>query len=439
MTAVAEGAPAGARPAPPTATAADRGGLARLVLVVAAVIAVGYLAGVGETVLLVGALLLCIVAHEWGHYATARAAGMQVTEFFVGFGPRLWSIRRGETEYGVKALPLGGYCKITGMSNLEEVDPAVEARTYRRAPVWRRLTVGVAGSAMHFLIALVVLFAMFAGTGDRGFYLTPPLPAPTAPIAAVDGLTTGASPAMTAGFRIGDRIEAIDGRTFATWDQLTAYIRSHPGRPLDVTVARGGRPVHLHPVPADLSKVHPAGVDVPVATKPTGFLGIEPALPTAHPGLAASIGDAGGAWVHVAATTLGGLGRLVSAHGIQSYLHMLHSQQAADSTSPSSVRLASPVKVVQLLHQASQTGLGSVLWLLAVVNLSIGIFNLIPLLPLDGGHVAIACYEGIRSRISGRRYVADVAKLAPVLYLALAAIAFLGVTALFLDLRDLTG
>ena len=99
------------------------------------------------------ALIGCIVAHEFGHYTTAKAAGIKVTEFFVGFGPRLWSVRRGETEYGVKALPLGGYCRILGMNNLEEVDPADEARTYRQAPLWRRLSVALAGSAMHFLIA----------------------------------------------------------------------------------------------------------------------------------------------------------------------------------------------------------------------------------------------------------------------------------------------
>ena len=117
------------------------------------IVGLGFAAGAGETVLLVLALIGCIVAHEFGHFVTAKAAGIKVTEFFVGFGPRLWSVRRGETEYGVKALPLGGYCRILGMNNLEEVDPADEPRTYRQAPLWRRLSVALAGSAMHFLIA----------------------------------------------------------------------------------------------------------------------------------------------------------------------------------------------------------------------------------------------------------------------------------------------
>src|SRR5438093_9928249 len=109
-------------------------------------------------VLFVVAILVVVLVHESGHFAFAKAFGIKVEEFFVGFGPKLWSVRRGETEYGVKAIPAGGYCKIIGMSNLEKVDPADEPRTYREKPYWRRLSVGVAGSAMHFLIAFVLLY-----------------------------------------------------------------------------------------------------------------------------------------------------------------------------------------------------------------------------------------------------------------------------------------
>ncbi|MCU4183752.1 M50 family metallopeptidase [Acidiferrimicrobium sp. IK] len=431
-------------PPPPTeepAAAGQPAALLRLVLVVAAVITVGFLAGVGETVLLVGALLVCIVLHELGHFLTAKAAKMKVTEFFVGFGPRLWSVRRGETEYGVKALPLGGYCRIIGMNNLEEVDPLDEARTYRQKSVPRRLSVALAGSAMHFLIAIVVLFSMFFWTGDQANYLPLPTIPGSAKIVGIDGLTTGASPAQEAGFKLGDRIVAVDGHRFATWDEVTGYIKAHPGQRLDVTVERAGAKVDLYPTPVDLSKVTPSGVGttgLPKVTAPTGFLGIEinPSV-VVHSGLGASISEAGGAWVHVSALTLHALGRLVTFHGISDYAHMLTSQKAADSVTPSSVRFASPVKVVQLFHQAGQNGLPTVLWLLAIINLSLGIFNLIPLLPLDGGHVAIAVYEGVRSRIRGRRYQADVGKLVPLFYLALAAIVFLGATSLFLDIRDL--
>ncbi|MGH9059400.1 MAG: site-2 protease family protein, partial [Acidimicrobiales bacterium] len=168
-------------------------------------------------------------------------------------------------------------------------------------------------------------------------------------------------------------------------------------------------------------------------TKPTGFLGIETSS-IVRPGLAASVSDAGGAFVHVSALTLHALGHLFTFNGVHSYLHMLTSQKAADNPN-NQVRFASPVKVVQLFHQAGQDGLSTVLYLLAVVNISLGLFNLAPLLPLDGGHVAIAAYEGVRSR--RRRYRVDMTKLLPVFYVAIAAIVFLGATSLFLDIRDL--
>ncbi len=426
-----DGGPTG----PPPTPASQRAALLRLLVVIALIVALGYLAGVGETVVLVLAFFACIVLHELGHFATAKWAGIKVTEFFVGFGPRLWSVCRGETEYGVKALPLGGYCRIIGMNNLEEVDPADEPRTYRQAPLWRRLSVGLAGSAMHFLIAICLLFAMFFGTGSNANYVGT-LPA-NARIMDIEGLTTGQSPAHAAGFKVGDRIVAVDGKSFATFDQLSAYIQGHPGRRLDVTVDRDGKLVNLFPTTVDLSKVQPVGpngkpAEAP-ATYPTGFLGIAPD-PIVHHGFADSLNKAGGTWVDVSTRTLSAFGRLVTFHGLSNYGHMLTSQKAADNPS-NGVRFESAVGVVRLFHQAGQQGLSTVLYLLAVINLSLGIFNLIPLLPLDGGHVAIALYEGIRSR--RRRYHADVAKLLPVVYMALAAIVFLGVSALFLDLRDI--
>lgn len=411
----------------------QRWALVRLLGVVATIIAVGFVAGVGETVLLVVAFFVCIMLHELGHFLTAKSAGIKVTEFFVGFGPRLWSVQRGETEYGVKALPLGGYCRIIGMHNLDvNVDPADEDRTYRAKPLWRRLSVATAGSAMHFLIAIIVLFVMFAGPGDSGSYLAIPA---NNPITDISRLTTGPSPAAIAGFRLGDRIESVDGKTFSSFDALTGYIQARPDQTLDVVVDREGRPITLHPTTVDRSKVSvtaPPGATGPMPTfaKPTGFLGIGPSS-VVHSSIAGSVEAAGGAWVHASAQTLSAFGRLLSLHGINSYVNMLTNKQAA--TSPTAERFVSPVGVVTLFHQAGQDGLGTVLYLLAVINISLGIFNLVPLLPLDGGHVAIAVYEGVRSR--RRRYRADVAKLVPLLYLAIAAIAFLGLSSLYLDLR----
>lgn len=420
--------PAGPSPSTPSTGWA----LARLGLVVAAGLAVAFAFGVGETVLLVLFLVFCIVLHELGHYVAAKAAGIKVTEFFVGFGPRLWSVRRGETEYGVKALPLGGYCRIIGMHNLDEVDPADEARTYRQAPVWRRLSVALAGSAVHFAVAFLVLFAMFAGTGDQSGYL--PVPA-SSPITEIDALSTGASPAQQAGFHLGDRVVSVDGRHFATFAGLRTFVQAHPGQRLSVVVDRRGRDVVLHPTTANLAEVSVPNAHLPRVTRPTGFLGIQVSS-TVRTGVVAAVGAAAGDWAHNAALTIRGLGHLLTLRGISGYVHMLASQRAANHPAPGAVRFESPVGVVRLLHTAAGYGLPTVLYLLAVINLFLGIFNLIPLLPLDGGHVAIAAYEGLRSR-RGRRYHADVAKLMPLAYLAMVALVFIAVSSLFLDLRSL--
>ena len=415
---------------PPAGQTPPRGDLIRLGGAVILVIGLGFLAGYGETVLLVLALVACIVAHEFGHYITAKAAGVKVTEFFVGFGPRLWSVKKGETEYGVKALPLGGYCRIVGMNNLEEVDPADEARTYRQAPLWRRLSIDVAGSAMHFVIALVVLFSMFFWTGDKGFYLSV-VPASN-PIVEISRLQSGPSPAQIAGFRLRDRIVAVDGHTFSSWDALGQFIRARPNQRLDVTVNRGGHLVHLYPVPvkADTVKVlGPAGAP----TGAVGFIGFG-ISPLIHTSFGASLSDAGGAFVHVSAGTLRAFGHLVTLHGASSYVHMLSNQKAADNPT-NNVRFRSPVGTVRLLNQAAASGLATVLWLVAVINLSLGILNLLPIFPLDGGRVVVALYEGVRSW--RRPYRADLAKLLPIFYLGLGLVVFLGVSALFLDLRDL--
>ena len=144
-----------------------RAELARLVAVVAAVVLACVVTHTTAVLIVVVALVAMIMLHELGHFATAKWSHMKVTEYFLGFGPRLWSFRRGETEYGIKAIPAGGYVKILGMTNAEEVDPADEARTYRRQPFHNRLLVAVAGSAMHGVMAFLLLWGMFTFIGSQ--------------------------------------------------------------------------------------------------------------------------------------------------------------------------------------------------------------------------------------------------------------------------------
>ncbi len=176
--------PAGLGALPPAAASWVRFGL-----MVVALVAVGRFGGLAVLVVVL-ALIVIVVLHELGHFLTARWAGMKVSEFYVGFGPRLWSFRRGETTYGVKAILAGAYVRILGMNNLERVDPAEEHRTYRSKPYWRRMSVAVAGSAMHFLLAVLLLWVLYSAVGFHGSTgpTSPRLPAgrcrvwcPTAP------------------------------------------------------------------------------------------------------------------------------------------------------------------------------------------------------------------------------------------------------------------
>src|SRR5438093_1315867 len=154
------------RPAPPPLTPHEqRANLVRLLLIIGVAVALALATGAFPTVVVISAILAMVMLHELGHFITAKWAGMKVTEFFLGFGPRLWSVRKGETEYGVKAIPAGGYVRIIGMSNLEKVEPADEARTYRQQSFPRRLSVAVAGSTMHYVMAFVLLFVLVTGVG----------------------------------------------------------------------------------------------------------------------------------------------------------------------------------------------------------------------------------------------------------------------------------
>jgi len=417
-------------PPEPPSTGDQRAALARLILVLTAAAVLSIVTGVGETVAIVAAILVMIVLHEFGHFITAKWAGMKVTEFFVGFGTRLWSFRRGETEYGVKAFPLGGYVRIIGMNNLEEVDPADEPRALRQKPYWQKLSVLVAGSAMHFLIALVLLYVLFAAVGQPG-------PA-SLTVGTVSQLTTGPSPAEQSGIKVGDRIVSVDGRTFKSFDDLAVYIKAKPGQRLDVAVERTGQAIHLFPTTVDLSKVQVKGPGGgAAASNPTGFLGIGPTFPTVRFGVLGAFSKAGGQFVDISAKTFDALGSLVTARGVSSYGHMLVDQKAADSPT-ATARFSSPVGIVRIAHQAAQDGLGTVLYLLVLINIFVGIFNMLPLLPLDGGHVAVATYERIRSR-KGRMYHADVMKLMPVTYAVVALLGFIFVTSLFMDIRSLVG
>ena len=408
-------------PPAPEAPAHDHGGW-RDLAPVAAVLVLGILLSLATGSFPVIAFVLAVVAmvmlHELGHFLTAKWSGMKVTEFFFGFGPRLWSTRRGETEYGVKAVPLGGYVKIIGMSNLErDIDPADEPRTYRQQSFGRRVLVAIAGIAMHFVIALVVLTLLWSVVG------VPRYDKPTTTIGEISRLRTGESPAQQAGFRVGDRIVSYDGQPAHDWIELPPYIRERAGRPITFVVERAGEMVTLQVTPTEVTR----------RGQTVGFIGIgaKPVVERVNPivGVGRAATDTG----DLTYRSVQALASFFAPGSLRDYASQLTGgrPEAADDVEAS--RPVSIVGVVRIAGQAAENGLFNVLQLFVLLNLFVGIFNLIPLLPLDGGHVAIATYERIRSR-DGRRYQADVAKMLPVTAAVVALLLVLGLTSIWLDI-----
>ncbi|HET9731621.1 MAG TPA: M50 family metallopeptidase [Acidimicrobiales bacterium] len=381
------------------------------------------------TVAVVLALVAMVMIHEAGHYVTAKWSGMKVTEFFFGFGPRLWSTRRGETEYGVKALPAGGYVRILGMNSLEQVDAADEPRTYRQAPFGRRLIVVSAGSVTHFLMAIALLWAMFAVVGTTDYARPQPV------VGQVETLTTGPSPAQLAGLRVGDRIVSVDGHRISSWSAIVPLIRDSPGRTVTIGVVRSGQDITLHATPVDLSTVKAPGV--PVTTDHTGFLGVGPAYPTVRENPFGAVATAVHQFGDTVAGTVTGLGHVFSPHGISSYANQVAGRAAPTTANGQSEagsdRFVSVYGLVRLASEAAHSGLYDTLGLLVLINVFVGVFNMLPLLPLDGGHFVVAAYEWVRSR-HGRRYRVDIRKLMPVTYAVLAVLFVVASTSIYLDI-----
>ena len=396
--------------------------VARASLAVAGIAGLSIYLNISRTLLVVLALVVMIMVHELGHFATAKWSNMKVTEYFLGFGPRIWSFRHGETEYGIKAIPAGGYVKIVGMSSVEELAPEDEARAYRNASYPRRLAVSVAGSVMHFVMAYLILVVLFAFVGVAD--------STRAQVVSVARFSSGPSPAALSGVRAGDVIQSVNGVRLSNVDTLITAIQGSPDRVVALGVVRDGRNLTIDVTPV-LSGSVESNLSGAAAKK--GIIGVKLTEPIETTGVLSSLGRPFSVIYGYSSATIGALASHFSPSGIKQYVSAIQHPASTTSGAGASVRFESPVGIVRLASQAASVGIGAVLTLLFSINIFVGVFNMIPLLPLDGGHVMVATYERIRSR-KDKAYHADMMKLIPVTYAVLAVIVLLGVTALYLDL-----
>ena len=336
------------------------------------------------------ALILVIVIHEAAHFAVARAFGIKVTEFFVGFGPKLWSRMRGETEVGVKAIPAGGYVKIAGMNPYETVVPEDLPRTFGAKPIWQRSLVILAGPATHFVLAFLC-FAVWLG------FVGQPVAKGVVISRVEPTLHDAISPAAAAGLRRGDVVVAVDGLTDPSSDELVAYTTAHAGDSLTFTVQRDGATVTAEMTPI-LSKVNGRVI---------GRVGVEVAperIVRDTEGPVGAVTGAVGLVGEQAVLTVQGVGRIFGPEGIGRLFDLVFTDEARQPTDPASV-----VGVGRLAgNLASEDQFGDLLFLFGVVNVFVGLLNLLPLPPFDGGHLAVLAWEKIRGR------KVDMRKLIPV-------------------------
>ena len=377
------------------------------------------------------ALVVSVMLHETGHFVTAKRFGMKCTQYFFGFGPTLWSFRRGETEYGFKAIPAGGFVKIVGMTSLDEVDPEDEARSFRRAPGWQRLIVLAAGSFMHFLVAAVLIFGLALGIGvenDNTTQLgTVAACVPTSEQALENGAASPAeakSPAVLAGLKVGDEVTSFDGTKVSTWTQLSnAILKVKPGTPVTLTVDRDGHPLTLHTTLAEVPG-HGSyfGIAATTVFQPKSPLG--------------AIEYVGTGFSEVVTGSVSAIAHLPAA---------VPSLFAKDRASTPAGNVSSVVGAAEATGQAVAANVGweykvsFVLLLIAELNIFWGVFNLLPLLPMDGGHIAVVIWERIRAWFARLRRrsdpgLVDYRKLIPVSFSVFAVIVAFALLLVFADI-----
>jgi membrane-associated protease RseP (regulator of RpoE activity) len=376
--------------------------------------------------LFVLALMLAIFLHEGGHFTTAKLFGMKVERFFLGFGPTIWSFRRGETEYGVKAFPLGGFCKIAGMSpyendgNFLEEDrsanpaatPTPPERQFRNKPAWQRAIVLAAGSITHFIVAILliwmVLVAIGIGTGQV-----------TTTIDNTVALNGGErSPAQIAGLRSGDQIVAVAGTPVSTFEQLRAVLQNKGGQSITIEYVRDGE--------------RRSTIAKPVEQDGRGFLGFSPSEETRRIGVLAAIPESIKLFWDTTVATVKGLGGFVT--GLADRISAPEPVPGGGGGGGGAVGDGGPIGIVGITRLAGQA-VANNQWaifiaILIQLNIVVGVFNLLPLPPMDGGYLAFVLWQVVT-----RREV-DLRKVVPVAALIVGLLVMLTVGLVWLDITN---
>lgn len=365
------------------------------------------------------ALLFSVMVHEFGHFITARHYGMRVSEFFLGFGTKIWSTVRGETEFGIKAIPAGGYCRIEGMSPSEGLES--DDRDFYRASGPRKLVVLGAGSFLHFVLGFVLLLIFFMAIGTSRVTSTVGEVSKCIPPATGSQACTSTSakaPAQLAGLKTGDRIVSINGKQITDWSKDVEIIRHSPGKALVFGIDRGQKIKGTDSGKPDLEiTITPASRII--NGKNVGFIGITNNFATVQSDPVSAVRES--------VTTTGSYfsGSIKSLISLPSKIPALWSQTVGDKPRDPN-GLVGVVGVARVSGEAVgstklslKERLGVFILIIASLNIFVGVFNLLPILPLDGGHIAVAIADEIRAflaRLRGRRRPAaiDVAVLTPI-------------------------
>lgn len=353
-------------------------------------------------------LTFFVVLHEFGHYLSARRSKIAVSEFFVGFGPKVFSFTKGATEYGLKAIPLGGYVKIPGMDESEDTSGYEPSELFHNAKWTTKFYIAISGILVNFLTAWLIIFGILSTNGVN---------TPTLEVANTgDSLQGNANaPSVDAGLLPGDTIVTFSGTTVATWDELVSIIETNPGKEVSITYLRGGNLVSSNTTLE--TRI--------VNSQEIGYLGVTPAIKNEKIGVITAVKNTTVLEAQMTVAAVEGIITLFSPDNIKTLLGTYTGQSIPDE-----VRPLSPIGLAQAGNQIAEDSYVNLFSLLAFVNIFLAVFNALPFIPLDGGRVVLALVEGITGKKVSDR------KLYPIAAIVVGIFIFLGITAFYLDITQ---